>query len=232
MVRVLPILLAVCTGVISALIGAVGLRALAEYEKLSVEPMEMTLEQFASDQPEDKFRFHLTDLQHGASVYPEPAVDDGQWEQVYVCLFPKNLKRLGKNYASVIVKFEGVKGSEDLAKLLDDGELDVFYWPQKQSMPDGVRNRMATKYRGMLFEHRLHCETGGQPPSPDFGNSCIYAGTAGVSLSFIGIVGFYLLRMLFSRRGRSKDWHEEETEQYANKAGLPSSWSNSQNAAM
>ena len=232
MVRYLPILLAGCVAIISGLIGAVGLRALGEYEKLSVEPMEMTLVEFASDQPDDKFRFRLTDLQHGASVYPEPAADDGEWQQVYVCLFPKNLKRLPKNYASVIVKFDGVKGKDELAKLLEDGELDVFYWPQKQKLPESVYNRMAKKYRGMLFDQCLHCETGGQPPSPDFGNSCIYAGTAGVSLSFIGIIAFYLFRMLRSRRGKSMDWNDDKPEQFANKAGLPSSWPSSQNASM
>jgi len=210
MVRILPILLAACVAIISGLIGAVGLRALSEYERLSVEPLQMTLEEFSKDQPEDAFRFRLTELQHGASVYPHPAVEDGQWKEVFVCLFSKNMKRLGQNYTSVIVKFDGVKGAEELGKLLEDGELEVFYWPEKQKMPDSVYNRMAKKYRGMLFDQCLHCETGGAPPSPDFGNSCIYLGTAGVSLSFLGLLGFYLFRMIRSRRPGAKDsWQDE-----------------------
>ena len=233
MLRCLPVLLAACVAIISGLIGAVGLRALAEYETLSVEPHPMTLEQFASDRPEDKYRFHLTDLQHGASVYPEPVRDDGSWETVYVCLFPKRMKRLGVNYASVIVKFDGVKGSEQLGELLNDGELNVFYWPEKQTLPDDVYNRMAKKYRGMLFEQCIHCETGGEPPSQDFGNSCIYAGTAGVSLSFIGLVGFYLVRMIRRRKISNPSRSEEEQHSGQNvgaqNGGFCDKWLNSQN---
>jgi hypothetical protein len=231
LIRYLPVLFAACIAIISGLIGAVGLRALAEYEKLSVDPTEMTLEKFFNDRPEDKFRFLLTDLQHGASVYPDPVADDGDWKQVYVCLFPKNVKRLGKNYASVIVKIDDVKSADELSKMLEDGQLDVFFWSHKQHLPDSVSNRMANKYSGMRFEHCLFCEAHAQPPSPDYGNSCIYAGTAGVSLSFMGIISFYMLRMILSRRSRMNDWKDEDAGR-STSVGLRSSFAKSQNPAM
>lgn len=226
MVRYLPILLGACLAIISGLIAAVGVSALAQYEIVAADPIEMTFDQFYEGRPDDVFRYRLTEIQHGASVYPEPVRDDGEWEDAYVCLFPKRMKRLGKSYSSIIVKVKGVKSAEELASKLEGGSLEVFYWPDKQDLPTGVYNRMAKKYRGMQFQKCLHCEAGGPPPSPDFGNSCIYFGIGGVSISVFFVLGFYVLKMLglFG----SKDSSEDETRwevKHDNKAGLPETWS-------
>lgn len=225
MVRYLPILLGTCLAIISGLIAAVGVRALSQYEIVAADPLEMTFDEFYQSRPDDVFRYRLTEIQHGSSVYPQPVREDGDWEDAYICLFPKRMKRLGKSYASIIVKVKGVKSSTELAEKLKDGSLEVFYWPTKQDLPKGVYNRMAQKYRGMQFQKCLHCEAGGPPPSPEFGNSCIYFGIGGVSISVFGVLGFYVLRML--GLFRSKDsWDDDQKQGPAqvNRAGLPDSW--------
>ena len=209
MVRYLPILFGACLAIISGLIAAVGVRALAQYERVAADPIEMTFDEFFEGRPDEVFRYRLTDIQHGASVYPEPVREDGNWEDVYLCLFPKRMKRLSNSYSSIIVKMQGVRGSKELAAKLEDGSLEVFFWPEKQNLPDGIYNRMAKKYRGMQFQKCLHCEAGGPPPSPDYGNSCIYFGIIGVSVSVVGVLGFYLLRMIGPFR--PKKWEEAAT---------------------
>ncbi|QEG20895.1 hypothetical protein [Mariniblastus fucicola] len=224
MVRYLPILLGACVAIVSGLIGAVGVRALAHYEKVSAPAVEMTFDEFARKRLADTSHYKLTNIRHGASVYPEPTRKDGEWEKVYVCLFSNETTRLGKNYISIIAEIDGVSGTEELAKLLQAGELEIYYWPNKQGLPQGVYNRMAQKYRGMDFDRCLHCESGGPPPSPDFGNSCIYVGIGGVTLSIVCVIAFYLIKLIGSMIFRERDpWYDdEEDHQISNKAGLPS----------
>ncbi len=223
MVRYLPILLGTCVAIVSGLIGAVGVRALAHHEKVSAQPVVMTFDEFVTSRPKDTYHFKLTDIRHGASVYPESTRDDGKWEKVYVCLFSNQTTRLRKNYISVIIELDGVEGPEELATLLDKGELDVYYWPNKQGLPRDVYNRMALKYRGMHFNRCLHCESGGPKPSPDFGNSCIYVGIGGVGISVVSVIIFYLVKLIGVLLFRKRDpWYDEEDDQFNNRAGLPS----------
>jgi len=172
MVRYLPILLGTCLAIVSGLIGAVGVRALAHHEKVAAAPTVMTFSQFMKKRPDDTYHFQITNLRPGRSVYPDPVKANGEWENVYVCLFSKNTQRLGKNYTSIIAEFEGVESIEELSKLLAGGKLDAYYWPSRQSLPTSIYNRMAQKHRSMQFKNCLHVKCGGPPPSPDFGNSC------------------------------------------------------------
>ena len=214
MARFLPILIGACFAIISGLIAAVGVVALTDYEKVAADPLEMGFAEFFQQQHDQEVcRYRLTDVQHGASVYPQPQRDDGQWENVYVCLFPQSMTQLSGTYESIIVKFEGVKSSAELSELLQDGSLEVYYWAEKQELPDDVHNRIAKSYRGMQLQDCLHCEAVTVPPSPDFGNSCVYAGIAGVSISVLGVLGFYVLRVmgvLGSKKSRRQEIEDLE----------------------
>lgn len=223
MVRYLPILLGACVAIVSGLIGAVGVRSLAQHERLSADPTTMTFRQFATQRPDDTYHFELTNLSYGASVYPNPMRPDGEWEKVYVCLFSRDTKRLGKNYISVIAEIDGVKGTDELSALLEDGKLDVYFWPRRQGLPKSVYNRMAQRYRGMQFNRCLHVESGGPPPNADFGNGCIYVGIGGVAVSVLFVVIFYVVKFIGMLISNRRDpWYDEEEHQVNNKAGLPS----------
>ena len=200
MLRYLPLLAGVCLAVISGLVTIVGVCALADYEQVAADPLDMTYESFVNDRPDDVFRYRLTDIQHGATVYPEPILEDGQWEEVYVCLFPIETKKLSRDYSSIIVKFTGIKGSADLTERLKDDSLELYYWPEKQSLPKAVYDRMALNYRGMQFDRCLHCEAGAPTPSPDLGNGLVSLGIAGMSTAVFGTLGFYVLYFLRNRR--------------------------------
>lgn len=223
MVRYLPILLGACIATVSGLIGAVGVRALAHHEKVSVAPTVMTFRQFINERPENTYHYELTNLRAGTSVYPNPIKPDGEWEKVYVCLFSADTRRLGNNYTSIIAEIDGVSGINELAAFLQSGNLDAYYWPERQQdLPNDIYNRMARKYSGMNFKECVHIEAGGPEPSPDFGNSCIYVGIGGVSLSVICVVLFYVFKLIRAVLFRTSDpWYDEEEVQITNKAGLP-----------
>ncbi len=223
MIRFLLIIIAVCMAIVSGLIAVVGVNSLAYHEKVTAAPVVMTFDEFETSRPEDTCHFQLVDLRHGSSVYPEPVRKDGEWEKVYVCMFSNQTTHLGKNYTSIIAEVDGVKGSAELAKFLDAGQLDVLYSPNHQDLPESVYNRMASKYRGMRFDSCLHVKTGGPPPSPGFGNFCFYGGIAGVAISVLGLVGFCLIKLFGAVMDRKNDpWYEDEEEQIRNRAGLPS----------
>lgn len=222
MVRFLPLLLGTCVAIVSGLIGAVGVRALAHHEKISVAPTEMTYYQFVTSRPADTHHFEVSNLRAGTSVYPTPIKPDGEWEEVYVCLFSKDTQWLRNNYTSIIAKIKGVSGTEELAAFLKEGKLDAYYWPDQQDLPYEIYNRMAQNYSGMHFKECIYVEAGGPKPSPDFGNNCIYVGIGGVSMSVIGVVLYYLFRVLSMFLFFTYDpWFDEEEEQITNKAGLP-----------
>lgn len=223
MFRFLPILLGICVAVVSGLIGAVGMRSVAHYEKFTADPTVMTFEQFTEEQPEDFCHYKLIDLRCGSNVYPEPVKPDGEWEKVYVCMFSGQTKSLGKSYHSIIAEIDGIKGIKELAEYLQDGSLDAHFWPSNQSLPDSVYNRMAQKYRSMQFDQCLHVAAGGTPPSPTFGNNCIYIGIGGVIVSVLGVVGFYCLKLFgMMNFGHRDPWYDEDEDQIRNRAGLPS----------
>jgi len=223
MIRHLPILLGICVAIVSGLIGVVGVHALAHYELVSAPPMVMTFDQFATSRPKDTYHYTLTNFCRGTDAYPSSVDEAGQWEKVRVCLFSDRGIRQNANYISTIVEIEGVKGPKELATLFEKGELNVYFWPNKQQLPTDVYNRMASKYRGMLFDKCLHCESGGPVPSPDFGNCCIYIGIAGFSLSVIGVIAFFCFKSIRASISRRQDpWYDEEEEQFNNRAGLPS----------
>jgi len=222
MVRYLPILLGTCLAIVSGLIGAVGVRALAFHEKVSAAPVVMTFEEFTTDRPDDAYHYQLTNLRAGTNVYPDPVLPDGEWEKVYVCLFPRETRWLGKNYISIIAEIEGVKGVDELAEYLKDGKINAYHWPTKQDLPKQVYDRMAQKYRSMQFKKCVHVESGGPPPSPEFGNNCIQFGIYGVGLSVISVAVFYFVKLVGVLLFRKRDpWYDEEEEQISNKAGLP-----------
>ena len=200
----------------------VGMRELSLYEQKSAPPVDISIENFVHSRPQNVNHFKLKDIRPGANVYPAPVRKDGEWEKVYVCLFSKNTYRLPKNYFSVIVELDGVNGREQLGELLSRGELEVYYWPDDQELPSEVYNRMAFKYRGMHFARCLLCKSGGPPPSPDYGNNCMMVGFIGFILSFVGVVGYYCIRLLLSVIYRERDpWYDEDDDPVTNRAGLP-----------
>ncbi len=222
MLRYLPIILGGCVAVVSVLIATIGILALADYEQLTAEPLEVSSENLLEMVPEDTYRFRVTDWNHGKRVYPAPVADEGEWKSVYVCLFPKRLKKLRDNYAAVVVRIEGCSGTGQLKNILESGELEVYYDPLKQSFGEGLYSRMAQKYRSMRFEDCVLVHCGGPEPSDRFGKSCFYGGIAGLGIAVGGVVLFYLFKLLNMLFGRKKDpWLDEESETVHNRAGLP-----------
>ena len=222
MLRFLPIILGGCVAIVSALIAAIGILALADYERLSDEPFEISCKNMLTLIPNETFRFRLKDWNYGKSVYPVPVRDDGQWESVYVCLFPKQIKRLHRNYAAVVVRMDGVRGAEELKEIFASGKLDVYYKPTDQEFDPNLYSRMAQKYRSMSFTHCVQVHCGGPPPSDQFGRLCFYGGVGGLVVSIGGVVLFYLCKLLISFLMRQKDpWLDEEPESVTNRAGLP-----------
>lgn len=222
MLRFLPIILGGCVAIVSALIAAIGILALADYERLSAEPFEISCKNMLTMVPNETYRFRLTDWKHGKNVYPVPVRDDGEWESVYVCLFPKELKKLRNNYSAVVVRMDGVTGTKELKELFSTGELDVFYKPAKQEIETNLYSRMAQKYRSMTFEDCVQVHCGGPPPSDQFGRMCFYGGLIGLGVSVAAVVLFYLFKLLKALLFRQKDpWADEEPKSVSNRAGLP-----------
>jgi len=223
MLRFLPIILGGCVAVVSGLIAAIGILALADYERLTAEPFEISCKNFLKVVPRDTYRFRLTDWKHGKSVYPDPVAEDGQWESVYICLFPKQLKKLRNNYSAIVVRMEGVNGTERLEEILDSGDIDVYYAPDKQGFETGLYSRISQKYRSMTFEDCVQVHCGGPAPSNRFGNMCFYGGLIGMGAAIGLVILFYLFKMLKAIFTRKKDpWLEEQAEVVNNRAGLPS----------
>lgn len=235
MIRVLPIILAICVAIVGVLVALVGVRALAFYEKAIATPISISCRQILQEVPEETYHFRLTDWTCGKSIYPNYAANemdesgeprkrssDETWESVWVCLFPKG-KRLHDNYASVLLEIRDVHSMPELRDYLDSGVLEFQCWPNRQEIDSKTYARMANKYRRMNFDSCVLGEVGGRPPSPNFGKSCIRIGIGCVVASVIGMATMIFWKMFRFLTTKSHDpWYEEnEKEPVSNRANLP-----------
>jgi hypothetical protein len=236
MVRFLPIILAACVAIVSGLIGAVGVRALAIYEKLSKPPVPISCKDLLNELPEEVYHFQLTDWSRGRKVFPVYATIDPnekdvgsvstqkrEWEGVRVCFFPKG-QRLRNSYSAVILLINNIHSEEELDAFLSTQPVNFYCLPDKQHIGASLHSKIARKYISMNFKSCVLGEIGGEPHSDGFGKTCIQVGIGGVSIAVIGLVCLYLFKGLCWLLKRKKDsWYdEEESDTVSNRAGLPS----------
>ena len=175
--RKLAILLSVCLGVVCAFVYTVGKRSAAAAEDQVFDPTVISCKELLEAWPKDNYHLVLTDYQRGKRYASYDYDQDGNWDLVYVPLFPADLRELGNNFRSVIVYFDDVHNEQELTERLATGQIDTQLWYTQQKLRSDIHSDLAHQYRLMNFSKCVVLQGGFRPASPMIGKSALLVST-------------------------------------------------------
>ena len=220
--RKLAILLAVCLGILCAFVYKFTTLSLDSQDNVAAQTTVVSCQQLIKEWPSDNYHLRLTDYQRGKHVASFDNDQDGNWDKVYVPLFPAHLTEVGNNYNAVIVYFDDVKNEQELNERLETGELDSQLWYTEQKLPSPIHSDLAQKYRLMDFAGCVVLQAGFEPPDSQTVKSVVLGSRIGMIACAIVAI-WNLLAMVPSMRPHYDSVQEEEEEDLplSNRAGLP-----------
>ncbi len=218
MIRILFIILSICCTVLCAFVAFLSDQAVESRAKQPLRPTTVSCCDLLDNTPTGIAHYQLVDFEPGKYFAKRDANDDGVWEFVSVPFFPDHWDRLQRNYPAAVVCFKNVANRAALSAIVEQGEIEVRYWPNRQTLDSDIHSRLASKYKSMDFSRCVVLHAGFDSPVPLL-NSSIYV--TSVALGAISmVVGLWnlLLLLVFDRRNST-----ETTDQtVCNRAGLPS----------
>ena len=218
--RKFAILLSICLGVVCAFVNWFANQSLSDEKTIGDQPIVVSTQQLLEEWPRDNFHLLLTDYQRGIPLATYDHDQDGNWELVYVPLFPAHLKSLGNNFNSVIVYFDDVKNEKELDARLASGELDSQLWYTQQKLPEDIHSDLANAYRLMDFSHCVVLQGGFDPPNKDVAKYAVL-GSYLVILACGVVAVWNLVAMLLPKRRPHDFFNDEDEGPITNRAGLP-----------
>lgn len=224
--RKFAILLSICLAVLCAFVYRFATQSLSELSSEGDQATIVSCEQLLKKWPSDNYHLRLTNYQRGKQVVAYDRDQDGNWEKVYVPLFPAHLTTVGNNYNSVIVYFDDVKNEVELDERLSAEALDTQLWYTQQTLPVATHSEMAQHYRLMDFSRCVVLQGGFQPPNKKIATYAVLGSYLG--LIACGIVAVWnlvamLIPMLTPKRRPNRFFNDDEDDDapITNRAGLP-----------
>ena len=204
----------------SGLVAYLSLQSIETADRHSA-PTSLTVHQVLDSEPSDLDRVELTHYQPGKYFASRDYDEDEKWELVCVPFFPKEWNSLDSNYASCIVCLEGIANRKQLAKLIDQDDIETTFLADRQVLPDDIHFRLAKKYQSMDFSQCRILYYGFEPPQPFLGVNSWHASIAvGILCVVLGIFNI-LFGMFADRIKKTKKSDFETNPETVNRAGLP-----------
>ena len=216
------IIVGIVLAIASALAICLGYSMQNQEAEITADSTVMTCGQILENPPmESRVCVTLTDFQRGKHFVEYDYDGDGQWETVFIPLFPGNLRRLGDSYHGVIVQLNNVKSETELREVIKSGEIPLEFQSWNQELNKSTYYRMAQKYPSMNFGKNVHLAT---EESSDFNVAgiLIFGGGIGIvgAILLCGI-GAFVAMLNFLKRRIAKDDARHSVEGTSNRAGLP-----------
>ncbi len=220
MSRFVIILLCLCIAVACVCGGYFGYNQLTKSEDQPDAPTEITCQQLLDKIPANLDLVALTDFQPGKHFVAYDDDDDGQWEQVFIPLFPSQLTKLDQNYHAVIVRFDDVRNKDQLSEKVKSPSINAQYWSMSQQLDRRTYSRMARDYSSMNFRRNVILYSGSSP-TRNFGREIVIGSGIGLLVSMMvgGWQAFAL--MIAGIKHQIELESESEEEKITNLAGLP-----------
>ncbi len=220
MSRFVVILLCLFVAVACVCGGYFGYTRLTKSEDQPDLPTEITCQELLDKIPANLDLVTLTDFQPGKHFVSYDDDDDGQWERVFVPLFPLQLTKLDQNYHAVIVRFDDVRNKDQLSEKVKSQSINAQYWSMSQQLDRRTYWRMARDYSSMNFRRNVILYSG-SPPARNFGRAIVIGSGIGLLVSMLvgGWQAFAL--MIAGIKHQIELENESEEEKITNRAGLP-----------
>ena len=216
--RVFSILLCLCGAVVCAFLAYVGYKQDQSDQQIAVEFPSHSCEELLNEIPNDLSKFSLTEFQPGKHFVSYDDDENGQWEQVWVPMFPASLKKLNRNYRAVIVSFVDTPDKESLHKKLTSKKIDSEYWFTSQTLDTRSYNRLAAKYSSLDFNRSILIYSGYPDSQISLGTYLFWGGAGGSILSLL-FIGWQSMSLVIA--GIRSESEDDEDDDIINRAGLP-----------
>jgi len=189
---------------------------------IEADSTAMTCGQILENPPlESRVCLTLTDFQRGKHFVEYDYDGDGQWESVFIPLFPGNMKRLGDSYHGVIAELTNVKSETELVEVLRSGEIPLQYQGWNQELDKSTYYSMAQKYPSMNFGKNILLATQ-ETDEINMSAMLVFGGGIGVVLAILLFgIGAFIAMLNFLKRRIAKDDARFSSDDTANRAGLP-----------
>lgn len=221
MIRKTIIMLSLCCAVLCAFVGYLSYQVTQESEKAVRQGVQMSCGELLESLPQESSRITMTGFSIGKRLALVETEGNKDWEKLCVPFFPPKSQKLGYGYCAVLVCFKDVKSREALDALIENGELDINFWPERQQLDRATYSQLAQSYKNLDLASSPVLYHGFDAAIPFLGESSMYAcGGAGAVAIF---VAFVTLISGFFRRTKSNELDDVSTEAQptTNRAGLP-----------
>ena len=220
MIRNAIILLSLCCAVLCAFVGYLSYQVTQESEKAVGAGVPKTCEEMLESPVSETSRITLTDFVPGKHIAFVDNGEDNQWDLLCVPFFPPKLQKIGYGYRAVVVCFKDVKTREALDALIENRELDINFWPERQQLDRAIHSQLAQKYTNLDLARSPVLYYGFDAENPVLGESSMYA-SAGVGCVALFVALLAMVSGLFKRTKPTLFDDIVEEQPTTNRAGLP-----------
>lgn len=220
MIRKVIILFSLCCVVLCAFVGYLSYDVTQESAKADAVAKPATCDEVLKTPLMQTTRVMLTGFAPGKHLASRDYDGDSQWESLCVPLFPRKHQKIGHGYCAVLVCFKNVPTREALDTLLESGELDVNFWPERQNLERAIHSQLAQKYKNMDLAKSPVLYYGFDVNNPVLGETSLLA-SAGIGSVALAIAFLAMISGLFLRKKPEVFDVNEEERPTTNRAGLP-----------
>ena len=220
MIRKAFILFSLCCAVLCAFVGYLSYQVMLESDKAVGVAVPSTCQAILKSPPATTSHVKLTKFATGKHVAYLDNNGDKQWESLCVPFFPPKPQKVGHAYCAVLVCFKNVPTRAALNALIETGELDVNYWPERQNLERAIHSQLAQKYTNMDITKSPIVYYGFDAGNPLLGEASLYASIGAGSIALF-LAFLTLIFGLFLRKKPAATDLNSLDEPTTNRAGLP-----------
>lgn len=223
MIRKFTILLSLCCVVLCTFVGYLSDQAIKSSEKRTAPPVDVACQELIDERPIETSSYLVKDFAPGKFWAEIEATDTGEWSEVCMPLFPRRRSGIKHSYRGVVVCFKGVKNESELVELLQQGELELNFWPTRQDLPSVHYSRLAQRYKSMDFENSVVLHWGFEKEGPLLGKSSLMLSYAVGAIALCVAVFTLLIGFLMKLKPKPSAFSFEEDDEdqpTTNRAGL------------
>ena len=222
MIKFLPFILCVFLAVASGFLLVLGNQAVKENARI-VEVKEFDGTDLLNEPPVQQKKLLVKNFTWGKHHSKMDFNEDGNWDELFVCIFPTKVKQNITRYKAILVNFHDVKNQEELDEFLKQTELEVLFSPGEKVSEYAYAN-LAKKYKSLDFQNSVVVQANAPDVTNDNAELFLLGGKGGLALSGILFVLFLIYRVIKAILPKKKDGFdfEDAPQPTRNKAGLPS----------
>lgn len=219
MIRKAVILLSLCCAVLCGITGYMSYQATQKPDETIGETVPMSCEEVLEFRLSKTSLVTLTDFSPGKYLAYVDDDGDDQWNRLCVPFFSPQRRKIGYGYNAVLVCFKDVPTREALESLMENEELNISFWPDRQQLDLAIHSQLAQHYKNLDIAKSPVFYHGFDAANPILGESTMRV-SAGLGSVAILVAFLTMIYGLWTRTKSTEDF-ESENSPTTNRAGLP-----------